>query len=272
MVDWDATSRCDSTKVILVGDSGIGKTTMLQCLLRPHDDRVRMSSGTHVPTIGVDIGISTHDVSRGGDSNRGYRERRRLQIWDTAGQERFRSIVRAYYRRAEVVVLLYDYRKGADELEEMVNVFVPPVLEEARGQENNLRWWFVGTTATATATAAGVDGDDHGTDGGDDVEVMALHARNMLATIVEKHKRINEPSYVRLDDVRNTDDVRKLFDEIAAFVHTTNTNTNTNTNINCSSDHRRSQTPPLVATGGSVGGTCCSGYRPEWWHMERHRS
>ena len=34
----------------------------------------------------------------------------KLQIWDTAGQERFRTITSAYYKNAQVVILVYDVK------------------------------------------------------------------------------------------------------------------------------------------------------------------
>jgi small GTP-binding protein len=79
-------------KIILLGDSAVGKSTVL----------VRYTEGKFVDTaitVGVDFKI--HDLSIDGATYR-------LQIWDTAGQEKFRGIVEAYYRRAQGILLLYD--------------------------------------------------------------------------------------------------------------------------------------------------------------------
>lgn len=64
-------------KVIIIGDSGVGKTNLI---LRFSD---RNFNNKYVATIGVDFKIKTIALSD---------KRIRLQLWDTAGQERFRTI------------------------------------------------------------------------------------------------------------------------------------------------------------------------------------
>ncbi|XP_034050293.1 ras-related protein Rab-26 [Thalassophryne amazonica] len=81
-------------KVMLVGDSGVGKT----CLLVRFKDGAFLA-GSFISTVGIDfrnkvLSIDTVKV--------------KLQIWDTAGQERFRSVTHAYYRDAHALLLLYD--------------------------------------------------------------------------------------------------------------------------------------------------------------------
>ena len=82
-------------KVIIIGDSGVGKTTILTQFVHEiyHDN--------HDLTIGVDFGSKYVDVD-GVDV--------KLQIWDTAGQENFRSISRSYYKGAEVAIIVFDSR------------------------------------------------------------------------------------------------------------------------------------------------------------------
>jgi small GTP-binding protein len=79
-------------KVIIIGDSGVGKTN----LLTKFCDGVFKDS--YVATIGVDFKIKTISVD---DS------KIRLQIWDTAGQERFRNITQTYYKGASGIILAY---------------------------------------------------------------------------------------------------------------------------------------------------------------------
>ncbi|KAG8041141.1 hypothetical protein G9C98_002129 [Cotesia typhae] len=81
-------------KIMLLGDSGVGKT----CLLTQFRDG-RFLSGNHISTVGIDFRNKVVNV---GDT------RIKLQIWDTAGQERFRSVTHAYYRDAHALLLLYD--------------------------------------------------------------------------------------------------------------------------------------------------------------------
>ncbi|XP_070171735.1 ras-related protein Rab-37 isoform X2 [Polyergus mexicanus] len=80
--------------VMLLGDSGVGKT----CLLTRFRDG-RFLSGNYITTVGIDFRnkvVTVDDTPI------------KLQIWDTAGQERFRSVTHAYYRDAHALLLLYD--------------------------------------------------------------------------------------------------------------------------------------------------------------------
>ena len=79
-------------KLLLIGDSGVGKSCLL---LRFADDTY---TDTHIATIGVDFKIKT--VSIDGANIK-------LQIWDTAGQERFRTITSSYYRGAQGIIVVY---------------------------------------------------------------------------------------------------------------------------------------------------------------------
>jgi len=80
-------------KVVIVGDTGVGKSSLL---LRFADNAFTES---YISTIGVDFRFRRLDVN-----GRAVK----LQIWDTAGQERFRAITSAYYRGADGVIIVYD--------------------------------------------------------------------------------------------------------------------------------------------------------------------
>lgn len=85
-------------KIIIIGDSGVGKSSIL---MRYLDDAFTSS---FISTIGIDFKIKT--IMYNG-------KRIKLQIWDTAGQERFRTITTAYYRGANGILLVYDTNKIA---------------------------------------------------------------------------------------------------------------------------------------------------------------
>eukprot|EP00419_Tripos_fusus_P011421 CAMPEP_0172658026 /NCGR_PEP_ID=MMETSP1074-20121228/2500_1 /TAXON_ID=2916 /ORGANISM="Ceratium fusus, Strain PA161109" /LENGTH=217 /DNA_ID=CAMNT_0013473251 /DNA_START=70 /DNA_END=723 /DNA_ORIENTATION=+ len=80
-------------KLLLIGDSGVGKSNML---LRFADDVYRDNLES---TIGVDFKICTQVVDG---------KTVKMQIWDTAGQERFRTIAASYYRGAHGIIVTYD--------------------------------------------------------------------------------------------------------------------------------------------------------------------
>ncbi|XP_075894262.1 ras-related protein Rab-8B [Nelusetta ayraudi] len=80
-------------KLLLIGDSGVGKTCLL---FRFSEDSFNT---TFISTIGIDFKIRTIELEG---------KRVKLQIWDTAGQERFRTITTAYYRGAMGIMLVYD--------------------------------------------------------------------------------------------------------------------------------------------------------------------
>lgn len=80
-------------KLLLIGDSGVGKSCLL---LRFADDTY---TDSYISTIGVDFKIKTTTL----DS-----QVIKLQIWDTAGQERFKTITSSYYRGAHGIIIVYD--------------------------------------------------------------------------------------------------------------------------------------------------------------------
>ena len=79
-------------KVIIIGDSGVGKTNLITRFCE------NSFKDSYVATIGVDFKIKTLSV---GD------RRYKLQIWDTAGQERFKNITQTYYKGAAGIILAY---------------------------------------------------------------------------------------------------------------------------------------------------------------------
>lgn len=80
-------------KILLIGDSGVGKT----CLLIRYADNKFKSS--YMATIGVEF--KTKHLKLGNNNAK-------LQIWDTAGQERFKTITTTYYKNAMGIMLVYD--------------------------------------------------------------------------------------------------------------------------------------------------------------------
>ncbi|ESL05948.1 hypothetical protein TRSC58_06386 [Trypanosoma rangeli SC58] len=80
-------------KLILVGDSGTGKSSLLHRFVE--DD----FSEQQAQTIGVEFGSKIVQLAG---------RKVKLQIWDTAGQERYKSVTRSYYRSAIGCLIVYD--------------------------------------------------------------------------------------------------------------------------------------------------------------------
>lgn len=83
-------------KVVLIGDSGVGKSNLLSRFTRNEFNLDTKS------TIGVEFATRSIQVDA---------KTIKAQIWDTAGQERYRAITSAYYRGAVGALLVYDISK-----------------------------------------------------------------------------------------------------------------------------------------------------------------
>ncbi|KMZ72512.1 Ras-related protein Rab2BV [Zostera marina] len=83
-------------KIVLIGDSGVGKSNILTRFTRNHFCLDSKS------TIGVEFATKTLQMEG---------KTIKAQIWDTAGQERYRAITSAYYRGAVGAFLVYDMTK-----------------------------------------------------------------------------------------------------------------------------------------------------------------
>uniref|UniRef100_UPI00398F1166 ras-related protein Rab-11A-like n=1 Tax=Pristiophorus japonicus TaxID=55135 RepID=UPI00398F1166 len=83
-------------KIVLIGDSGVGKSNLLSRFTR---NEFNLESKS---TIGVEFATRSIRVEN---------KTVKAQIWDTAGQERYRAITSAYYRGAVGALVVYDIAK-----------------------------------------------------------------------------------------------------------------------------------------------------------------
>jgi Ras-related protein Rab-7A len=118
-------------KIIILGDSGVGKTAFLQKYVHGHFIM------EHKATIGADfitkeLVIDDKMVT--------------LQIWDTAGQERFQSLGVAFYRGADACVLVYDItnQKSFEDLEQWKREFIGQAQPE---DESSFPFLVIGNKA-----------------------------------------------------------------------------------------------------------------------------
>lgn len=83
-------------KIVLIGDSGVGKSNLLSRFTR---DEFLLESRS---TIGVEFATKSTTING---------KVIKVQIWDTAGQEKYRAITTTYYRHAVGALLVYDISK-----------------------------------------------------------------------------------------------------------------------------------------------------------------
>ena len=81
-------------KVVIIGDSGVGKTSLLESF------NYKKISKSAKPTIGAEFLKKKVVIDDGSEVN--------LQLWDTAGQERFQSLCTSFYRGSDCCVLVFD--------------------------------------------------------------------------------------------------------------------------------------------------------------------
>lgn len=82
-------------KVIFVGDTNTGKTTICNTLMNRN-----IKTMQYQPTIGIDFNSLVKTIYN--DINV------KVQMWDTAGQEKYRSIITSYFRNISSAIITYD--------------------------------------------------------------------------------------------------------------------------------------------------------------------
>ena len=85
----------DLCKVILVGESGVGKTCIIVRFLKNE-----YADGTP-STTGANYASKTLEFKE-------YNQKLQYEIWDTAGQEKYRGLARIFYKDAAIAILVYD--------------------------------------------------------------------------------------------------------------------------------------------------------------------
>ena len=95
-------------KIVLIGDSSVGKTNILSKYLTDEFDPDSKA------TVGVEFGTKNFKIEN---------NIVKVQIWDTAGQERYRSITNAYYKGAKGSLLVYDItnKKSFENLDKWIS-------------------------------------------------------------------------------------------------------------------------------------------------------
>ena len=131
MADDEENDEYITCKIVLLGESGVGKTSIISRYVSNKFSEVLMSTtGASFATKKVEID-QDHKI--------------KFQIWDTAGQERFRSLAKIFYQNASVAILVYDItkRKTFEKIreiwiEEIKNNAPPDIILALAGNKSDM--------------------------------------------------------------------------------------------------------------------------------------
>ena len=106
----------ESFKVVLVGESGVGKTSIITKFIDEtfQEDQQSTTGGTF---------ITKSVICDGGKILK-------FEIWDTAGQERYRALTKMFYKDANAAIMVYDITRK-DSFEELKNYWSEQIKESS---------------------------------------------------------------------------------------------------------------------------------------------
>ena len=107
-------------KAILIGEMGVGKTSIINRFLNKNFDKNEQS------TIGSSYETSELDYED-------YNKKLSFQIWDTAGQEKYRGLAKIFYKDADIIILVYDITRKIT-FNELKNYWYTEIKENASPQ------------------------------------------------------------------------------------------------------------------------------------------
>ena len=113
----DEEKKAIPCKVVLIGESGVGKTSIIS---RYMTDKFSASLGS---TPGANFTTKTVFLK---DENQSIK----FEIWDTAGQEKFRSLAKVFYKNAAICVLVYEITRRAS-FEELQKFWIEEIKANA---------------------------------------------------------------------------------------------------------------------------------------------
>ena len=115
-------------KMILVGDSNAGKTSLFRKISK------NVFNEKMVSTIGIDKTTLEYEINIK-ENEKEVKKNIQILLFDTAGQERYLSSTKSYYKRANGVILLYSIidKRSFDNLTKWLNE-VNKVLDNKKGK------------------------------------------------------------------------------------------------------------------------------------------
>ena len=111
----------ETVKVVLVGESGTGKTSIIQQYAYKIFDP---NCATSISSQYISKVISFPDINKS----------LRMDIWDTAGQERYRSMAKLFYQDAKIIIFVYDVT-SRESFDELIAYWIPEVQSTTKDNE-----------------------------------------------------------------------------------------------------------------------------------------
>ncbi|CAE1331697.1 DNAJC27 [Acanthosepion pharaonis] len=115
----DAISSIEWIKVVAVGDTHTGKTSLIKIICQNTEDKIT----DYIPTVGVDYGFKIHDVD----------ERKvRVHLWDLSGDPDYFEVRKELYTGTDILLLIFDVTRPetfnhlSDWINEVTGLLTPP--------------------------------------------------------------------------------------------------------------------------------------------------
>ena len=109
--------KIESIKVVLIGESGVGKTSLISRYVNNTFDEGELT------TVGATYAGKMVEFPE-------YNKTIKLEIWDTAGQEKYRAVTKIFYKDASAVILVYDITRK-ESFNELKNYWYHQVLDNS---------------------------------------------------------------------------------------------------------------------------------------------
>ena len=105
-----------SCKVVLIGESGVGKTSVISRYTNNSFSSVMLAStGGSFATKNLYLEEENQQI--------------KFEIWDTAGQEQYRSITQIFYKNASCCILVYEVTRR-DSFEELEKYWIKEIKKK----------------------------------------------------------------------------------------------------------------------------------------------
>ena len=110
-------------KVVLIGESGVGKTSIINRYT------ANTFSGVLTATPGASFTAKVVNFKE-------YDQTIKFEIWDTAGQEKYRALAKVFYKNAAVCILVYDITRKTS-FEELKKYWINEIKANASPTMSN---------------------------------------------------------------------------------------------------------------------------------------